>query len=37
MGRGWVDAYPVVQWEKRWSDMTAASEIADRFPSSPAP
>ena len=30
-GHGQEDAYPVAQWEKLWSDMTAVSEISSGF------
>jgi hypothetical protein len=30
-GHGQEDAYPVAQWEKLWSDMTAVSEITSGF------
>jgi hypothetical protein len=30
-GHGQEDSYPVAQWEKLWSDMTAVSEISSGF------
>jgi hypothetical protein len=36
-GHGQEDAYPVAQWEKLWSDMTAVSEISCGFIVVPRP
>jgi hypothetical protein len=36
-GHGQEDAFPVAQWEKLWSDMTAVSEISSGFAVVPRP